>query len=212
MKKLLLAALIIIIISFIVGIASYNYLPNSLASHWGPNGQVNGHMPKFWALFLLPVISIALFILFYFLPKIDPLKANYEKFQKYYDSFILVMILFMFYLYLLTILWNFRINFNMNTALIPALGFLFIYIGAIMKYLKRNWFIGIKTPWTITSDKVWDKTHKLGSRLFIISGIIMIAGIFFQNYIFWFVLVPVLVSAVWLFVYSYLEYRKTEKK
>ena len=212
MKKLVLAALLIVIISFIIGIASYNYLPDRLASHWGQNGNVNGYMPKFWALFLMPIISVGMFLLFYFLPKIDPLKKNYEKFRIYYESFILIIILFLFYIYLLTILWNFHIQFSMNIALIPALGFLFIYVGTIMKYLKRNWFIGIRTPWTISSEKVWDKTHKLGSILFKISGVITIIGIFFDDFILYFVLVPVIVSAVALFIYSYLEFRKEEKK
>jgi len=212
MKKLVLAALLIIIISFALGIISYNYLPDKLASHWGENGQVNGYMPKFWGLFLMPIISAGMLLLFYFLPKLDPLKENYKKFRVYYDSFILVIILFLFYIYLLTILWNFHIQFNMNLALIPALGFLYIYIGIILKYLKRNWFIGIRTPWTISNEKVWDKTHNLGSTLFKISGVITIIGIFFDDFIIYFVLVPIIVSAITLVIYSYLIYRKEEKK
>jgi len=212
MKKMLIGAFFIIVLSFIIGIASYNSLPSTLASHWGSNGNVNGYIPKFWALFLLPLISLGMLLLFYFIPRIDPLKKNYEKFRKYFDSFIFVIILFLFYIYLLTILWNFHVLFNMTTALIPALGFLFIYIGAILRNIKRNWFIGIRTPWTISSDKVWDKTHRLGSILFQISGIIMILGIFFDDFIVYFILVPIIVSAVALVVYSYLEYRKLEKK
>jgi uncharacterized membrane protein len=212
MKKLFAAALLIVIISFIIGIVSYNYLPDRLASHWGENGQVNGYMPKFWALFLMPIISLGMILLFYFLPKIDPLKKNYEKFRKYYDSFIFVIVLFLLYIYLLTIFWNFRIKFNMNMALIPALGFLFIYVGVILENIKRNWFIGIRTPWTISNDKVWDKTHKLGSKLFVISGIITLIGILFEDFIIYFILVPILVSAVFLFIYSYLVYRNTVKK
>jgi uncharacterized membrane protein len=208
MKKLLLTALVIVIISFIIGIASYTHLPNMLASHWGENGNVNGYMPKFWALFLIPVISAALLLLFYFLPRIDPLKKNYEKFMKYYDSFILLIIIFMFYIYILTILWNFHVNFSMNLALIPALGFLFFYAGVVMKHLKRNWFIGIRTPWTISSDKVWDKTHKLGSILFRISGVVTLIGIFFESLVLWFLLVPIILSAIGLIIYSYLVYRK----
>jgi uncharacterized membrane protein len=165
-------------------------------------------MSKFWGIFLMPLLSIALFLLFIYLPKLDPLKKNYKSFSNYYDSFILVMIVFLFYAYLLTILWNFGFNFNMSLALIPALGFLFFYIGIILKKLKRNWFIGIKTPWTVSSDKVWEKTHKLGSTLFKISGIITIIGVFFPSYIIWFTLLPVIFSSVWLIIYSYLEYRK----
>ena len=212
MKKMLVAAFLIVIISFVIGIASYSYLPNELASHWGENGNVNGYVPKFWALFLLPMISVGMILLFYFLPKIDPLKKNYEKFRRYYDSFVFIIITFLFYIYILTILWNFRIQFNMNIALIPALGFLFIYIGLILENIKRNWFIGIRTPWTISSDKVWDKTHKLGSKLFVITGIITIIGIFFDDFILYFILVPIIVSAIILIIYSYLEWRKEEKK
>ena len=204
-------SIIIVLLSFLIGIFSYQYFPDKIASHWGSDGQVNGYMSKFWGIFLVPIISIAMLLLFYFLPKLDPLKKNYKKFRTYYDSFILIMIIFLFYIYLLTILWNFRVKFNINLAIIPALGFLFIYLGIILKHLKRNWFIGIRTPWTISNDKVWEKTHKIGSKLFIGSGIITLLGIFFPNYMIWFILVPIIASSIWLFIYSYLEYRKIKK-
>ena len=200
--------IIIIAITFLIGIFSYSYLPAELASHWNAQGEVNGYMTKFWGVFLLPIIMLGIFLLFFFIPKIDPLKENYKKFRRYYDSFVLVIILFMFYTYLITLLWNLGIKINMSLALIPALGFLFIYLGIILKNVKRNWFIGIRTPWTISSDRVWKKTHELGSKLFIISGVITLAGIFFPQYILWFVIIPVLVSVIISTVYSYLEYRK----
>jgi len=211
MKKTHLAAILIIVFSFLIGIYSYGHFPDKIASHWNSSGLVDGFMSKFWGIFLIPLLSIALFLLFIYLPKLDPLKKNYKSFSNYYDSFILVMIVFLFYAYLLTILWNFGFSFNMSLALIPALGFLFFYIGIILKKLKRNWFIGIKTPWTVSSDKVWEKTHKLGSTLFKISGIITIIGVFFPGYIIWFTLVPVILSSIWLIIYSYLEYKKIKK-
>lgn len=210
MNKLNLITLLLIILSFLIGIFSYQYLPDKIASHWDSQGNVNGYIQKFWGIFLLPIISISLFLLFYFLPKIDHLKENYKKFKSYYDSFILIIILFMFYIYILTLIWNFGVQFNMNLSLIPALGFLFIYIGIILKKIKRNWFIGIRTPWTITSNKVWDKTHKLGSKLFILSGIITLLGIFFSDYMIWFILVPVILSSIISIIYSYLEFKKNK--
>lgn len=212
MNKYYIIAILIILLSFIIGIYSYSYFPDKIASHWDSQGQVNGYMSKFWGVFLLPVILIAMFLLFIFLPKLDPLKKNYKKFRNYYDSLILIIMLFMFYIYLLTIIWNFGIKFDMNLAFIPALGFLFFYIGIILDKLKRNWFIGIRTPWTISNDKVWEKTHILGSKLFRISGIITLIGIFFSDYMIWFVLVPILISSIWLVIYSYLEYKKIKKK
>jgi uncharacterized membrane protein len=208
MNKLTLISIVIIVLSFVIGIISYQYLPDKIASHWDSQGQVNGYMYKFFGVFLLPLILIGLFLLFYLLPKIDPLKENYKKFKRYYDSFVLILVLFIFYIYMQTIVWNFGTKFNMNLSLIPALGFLFIYIGIVLKKVKRNWFIGIRTPWTISNDKVWDKTRKLGSRLFILSGIITLLGIFFPNYMIVFILVPVIVSSIISIIYSYLEYRK----
>jgi uncharacterized membrane protein len=211
MNKTFVTSIVIIILSFLIGIYAYQYFPDKIASHWDTNGQVNGYMPKFWGIFLVPIISVVMLLLFTFLPKLDPLKKNYKKFKEYYNSFILMILIFLFYTFLLTIIWNFGIIFNMSLAIIPALGFLFFYIGILLKYLKRNWFIGIRTPWTISNDKVWDKTHKLGSKLFKLSGIIILLGIFFPSYMIWFVLVPVIISSIWLFIYSYLEYKKIKR-
>ncbi|HRZ85378.1 MAG TPA: SdpI family protein [Candidatus Paceibacterota bacterium] len=208
MDKIKIITAIIIVLSFLIGIISYQYFPDKIASHWDSHGEVNGYMSKFFGIFLLPFISIIIFLLFLLLPKIDPLKKNYVKFKNQYSSFILVITLFMFYIYLLTIFWNFGIKINMNLSLIPAIGILFIYIGIMFKKIKRNWFIGIRTAWTINNDKVWEKTHRLGSKLFITSGIITIFGIFFPEYLLWFVLAPVIISSIICIIYSYLEYRK----
>lgn len=94
----------------------------------------------------MPIVTIAMWLLFLLIPKIDPLKKNIEKFRKYYDNFILLMILFLFYIFLLTIAWNKGVRFDMTTAIIPAIGILFYYIGSLMSYIKRNWFMGIRTP------------------------------------------------------------------
>jgi len=74
-----------------------------------------------------------------------------------------------------------------------------------------NWFIGIRTPWTLSSEKVWDKTHKIGGRLFKIAGIIAIGGILFQNYAIFFIIVPILLAAIYSVVFSYIEYQKEIK-
>ena len=210
-KNVIIAAIALIIISFIISIYFYNLFPEKIASHWNTSGEVDSYMSKGIGLFLFPIVSLAILLLFLFIPLIDPLKKNIVKFRKYFDWFILLIIFFLFYIYLLTIFWNLGYEFNMNLALIPALGFLFYFIGILIEKSKRNWFVGIRTPWTLSSDKVWDKTHKLGGKLFKISGIIAIIGIFFEKYIIWFVLIPVLISVVWTFVYSYVEYRKLKK-
>ncbi|MCK5176311.1 MAG: SdpI family protein, partial [Candidatus Aenigmarchaeota archaeon] len=150
--------LTILLLSFAIGIYIYPQMPDKMASHWNAQGQVDGYMSKFWGVFLMPTISVGLLLLFLLIPKIDPLKANIEKFRKYYDDFIVMMIAFLFYVYLLTLVWNSGFVFNMTQFLTPASGLMFYYIGILTQNAKRNWFIGIRTPWTLSSENVWNKT------------------------------------------------------
>jgi len=211
MRKSEIIVLGIILLSFIVGIYLYPQMPEKMASHWNAKGEVDGYMSKFWGLFLMPLISVGLFLLFIAVPKIDPLKHNVEKFRRYYDGFIVLIIVFLFYLYLLTIFWNIGIRFEMIQLLVPAFGILFYYCGILTENAKRNWFIGIRTPWTLSNDVVWDKTHKIGGKLFKAAGIVAFMGIFFQSYALFFVLVPVILVAVYTVIYSYVEYQKEMK-
>lgn len=212
MKKSTIAILILIIASFIIAVYAFNTIQTDrIASHWDANGNVNGYMSKFWGLFLLPVMLIGLYFMFLLIPRIDPLKKNYKKFKTYYEGFILVIILFMFYVFVLTILSNLGYVFNMSKMIMPAVALLFIIMGVFMKKLKRNWFVGIRTPWTISNDVVWEKTHVLGSKLFIAIGLITLAGMFFQEFTLWFIILPILLSTIFLIIYSYVEFKKLKR-
>ena len=226
MKKSKIIILGIIISSFIMAIFLYSHMPDKMAceaniqgscrrqgsykmaSHWNIDGEVDSYVPKFWGVFLMPIISVGLLFLFMLIPKIDPLKENIEKFRKYFDGFIILIILYLFYIYILTILWNIGARFNMGQLIIPATGILFYYAGILIENSKRNWFIGIRTPWTLSNEKVWDKTHKVGGRLFKVAGIIAVLGIFFSRNAIFFVITPVILITVYTFIYSYFEYKK----
>ncbi|MCD6245198.1 MAG: SdpI family protein [Candidatus Korarchaeota archaeon] len=211
MRKNEIIALGVTLLSFVIGIYLYPQMPERMASHWNARGQVDGYIPKFWGLFLIPLTSVGLLLLFIIIPKIDPLKHNIEKFRKYYDIFVLLLIIFLLYIHLLTILWNMGVRFNMAQLLAPAFGILFYYCGILIENARRNWFIGIRTPWTLSSEKVWEKTHKVGGKLFKISGIIAFVGIFLQDYVLFLILVPVISTTIYTIVYSYFEYQKETK-
>lgn len=211
MRKSEIIILGIILLSFIVGFYFYPQMPEKVASHWNAQGQVDGYMSKFWGLFLMPFILIGLGLLFIAIPRIDPLKANIEKFRKYYDGFIILFFIFMLSPYFWTILWNIGIKISPNVTLPIGLGLLFFYCGILCENAKRNWFIGIRTPWTLSSERVWDKTHKIGGKLFKIAGVVAFVGIFFQSYALFFLLVPVILVAAYTIIYSYFEYRKGTK-
>ena len=92
--------------------------------------------------------------------------------------------------------------------MLPAMGLLFLFIGFMLRKAKRNFFLGIRTPWTLSSDYVWDKPHQLGATLFMAAGVLaFIGGIFGGVTAFWFLFVPVISSTLFLLVYSYLLYR-----
>ncbi len=141
----------IILVSFLIGVYLYPDMPDKMASHWNTNGMVDGYMPKFWGLFLMPVISILLFLAFILIPKIDPLKENIAKFRGYFDVFILLLFGFLFYLYMLTLLWNLDYRFDLIRLLAPAFGILIYYAGVMTENAKQNWFISIRTPWILSS-------------------------------------------------------------
>lgn len=203
-----LMALAIVLISFVVGIYFYAQMPESLASHWNASGQVDGYTSKFWGLFSLPLISLGLLLLLSLIPKIDPLKANIELFRGYYDALIVLVIAFLFYLHLLTILWNLGARFNMLQPLAPAFGLLFYYLGVLIQNAKRNWSIGIRTPWTLSSDRIWEETHKTGGKLFKAAGLVAVLGVFFPSYAIYLLIVPVLLVAAYMTLFSYFAYQR----
>ncbi len=212
-RTTLVIVLILLVASVLAGVLLWSRLPDPMASHWNVDDQVNGTMPKFWGVFLMPLISLALIALFMVIPAIDPLKANIAKFRDVFNLFIMFIMVFLAYIYGLSLVWNLGFNhFEMSQLLVPAIGLLFILIGYMLRKAKRNFFIGIRTPWTLSSDKVWDDTHRVGSWMFMGSGVLTIIGSFFGGATaFWFVFVPLIGSTVFLVIYSYLLYQQEIK-
>lgn len=203
---------VIVIAAFVAAAIAYPYMPDLMASHWNVAGEVNGYMSKFWGVYLMPAISAAMLLLFIVVPRIDPKKENIEKFRKYFDRFILLILLFLFYIYGLTLWWSLGGRFNMNVFLAPAFGALFFCIGSLVANAKMNYTIGIRTPWTLANEEVWRKTHELGGKLFKITGVLALCGIIFSGMAIWFILAPVFATTVAIVIYSYVEYRRQTKK
>ena len=201
----------LILVSFLTGAYLYSNMPEKMASHWDANGNVNGYMPKLLGLFLLPVISTILFLTFMLIPKIDPLKANIEKFRRHFDVFVLLLFVFLFYIHMLIMLWNMGYRFNIIQLLVPALGVIIYYSGVMIENAKQNWFIGVRTPWTLSSEVVWDKTNKLAGKLFRGAGVLAAMGLVFPKYAIFLILVPVILAAVYPIIYSYQKYQQEIK-
>ena len=159
---------------------------------------------------MMPLFLTGLFLLFLLIPLIDPLKANIAKFRETFNLFITFMVGFMVFVHALTLRWNLGYTgLGIGQAILPAMGLLFIVIGSLLRKAKRNFFIGIRTPWTLSSDTIWDKTHQLGAVLFMISGVLaVVGGIIGGDVAFWMLFIPLIGSTIFLLVYSYVLYER----
>ncbi len=211
-KTTLVIVVTLVLASFLAGVILWNSMPDAMASHWGTDDQVNGYMPKFWGLFMVPLMTAGMLALFMLIPLIDPLKANIAQFREYFNGIIVLITVFMLYVHVLTLAWNMgATNFRLSAALLPAMGLLFVFMGLMISKAKRNYFIGIRTPWTLSSDSVWDQTHRVGGKLFIASGVLALLGAFFPGQAIWFIMVPVMGSSLFTVGYSYYVYQRELK-
>lgn len=199
----------LIVLCILAGIAVYPQLPERVASHWNAAGQVDGYMPRFWGVAIFPLTLVAVFVILSLIPVIDPMKANIARFERYYAGFTVTIMAYLAYAYGLTLARNLGVRFDLMPALVPAIAVLTFAAGVMMEHAEQNWFIGIRTPWTLSSQTVWKKTHLLGGRLFKIAGVATLAGILLPSTWAWVWILGVLAAASsYPIVYSYVEYRK----
>ncbi|WP_171016921.1 SdpI family protein [Pseudalkalibacillus caeni] len=206
--------LIIIGLSVVPGIILYGQLPDQIPTHWGMNGKPDGYSSKEFGVFFFPILNLGLFFLMLFLPSIDPRKGNYQKFRGAYTIFRWVFHLFLMGTYFLALYSAYQESIgetaiNPGKFVLPGMGILFIVLGNYMGRFRHNYFVGIRTPWTLADERVWHKTHRLGGKLFVMAGIIVLLGAFVEGFVqIFFVIGPLLGVSLFLFGYSFFQYRK----
>jgi len=205
----------IVVINFLLSLLVLGFglimkprLPQPMAVHWGANGVADGYGSTFTGIWLLPIMVVGLTLLLLVIPSIDPLKENIRKFSGDYNLFILMFAIFMLYMQMLTLAYNLGWILNLNTYILPAFGIFMIFVGQLVGKARRNYFIGIRTPWTLQDERVWDETHKKGGIAFKIGGVIALFGILFPSMGIWLLTVPLLLAAVYAIALSYFLYQK----
>jgi uncharacterized membrane protein len=210
MKLVRAAIALVLIITAGMTIVAYPVMPDAVASHWNAAGDMDSTLPRFWGLILIPLLMYGFCALLAALPRIDPLRNNYPKFQASYEGFILVFAAFLFVIQLQIILWGLGVPLSPNLVMPVMIGILFISIGFLLEHAEPNWFVGIRTPWTLSSDSVWKKTHQKGATLFRLAGVVSMIGVLAGRYAWLFILVPVIAVALYTVVYSYTEFKKEQ--
>ena len=198
----------LIILAFIVGILLYPDLPDKIPSHWNAQGEIDAWSSKSFGAFFFPGITLGIYLLMTFIPLIDPLRRNYSKFATPYFWFRTLFVLFFVLIYFYTLWSALGTELKINYFIIPTISILFILIGVFLPKIKKNYFVGIRTPWTIHSEEVWDKTHQFSGKLFIIAGVIAFLSLLLPKYTFPIFIIAILSAALISVIYSYFIFRK----
>jgi len=207
-KNAILIIIGLLIITIGISIVAEARMPAKMVSHWNAQGQPDGYSSKSFALYFLPAMELGLVFLLFGLPLIDPRKENIRKFQPAYNWFVVLVIGFMSYLHLLTLGWNIGLKFDFLRWMVPAFAVLIYFTGSLIGGAQPNWFIGIRTPWTLSDNRVWERTHRIGGVAFKCCGVISVAGLIHPPITFWLLIIPLMITAFGLVVYSYIYYRK----
>jgi uncharacterized membrane protein len=200
----------LVMASLAVGVYVYPNVPDRMPSHWNAAGQVDGYMPKLLALFLIPFGSLVMLGLFLLIPRVDPLRKNIEGFRGYYDGFVALLTFYLLYIQCLSIASALGYGLNMSQFLVPAASVLFIYLGVLLGKAKKNWFIGIRTPWTLSDERVWNETHRIGGKILILAGLVTLLGAVFPEFALALILAPLISVTIYTTYYSYHLYKKLE--
>ncbi|MCF7911326.1 MAG: SdpI family protein [Candidatus Cloacimonetes bacterium] len=210
-------AIIIFLITVILGLVIGLPLPKDveIPIHWNIEGKVDNTASKTQGLLMLPGIILLLLLFFMFFPRISTrYRKQEERFKSILPVFANIMVLMFGCMYLLSLVVAREASFDGTELLWVLLGIMFILLGNLFPKLPSSFFIGIRTPWTLSSEEVWRKTHRVGGYAFVTGGIFFIlAGVvgnlFGIGRILFYVIMGLMV--IYPILYSYIEYQKVLK-
>ena len=204
---------LLLIFTFALSFYFYNNFPETVPVHWNLKGEADNFGPRWVAAILMPMVILFLYIMFLVLPLLDPRKKRYKQFTKTYHVIKISLVFFMFIVYLISGFKILGYNIPIEVWMPSMVGILFMVLGNYISKIKNNWFVGIRTPWTLSSEEVWNKTHRLAGKIFVIGGLVMISIQFIsaslQMTVFFIMIATMVLVPI---VYSYLIYLKNENE
>lgn len=204
--------ILLIVFSIISSFYFFQQMPEKIPIHWNFKGEIDNWGSSLSHVLTINLVMIGMYLLFLLLPYIDPRRERYGQFKKVYHIFKNILLLFFAVIFFITNLSAIGYNINISTYIPLLVGILFIVIGNYMPKIKMNWFMGIRTPWTLSSEETWDKTHQLGKKLFMFSGLLIaIQGFLPENYRIPLFILAIAIILIGSFLGSYLIYLKSKK-
>lgn len=203
----LVVSAVFFLIAVIAAVWLYPQLPAQMPTHWGLQGHVDGTMPRFWGAAFPALMILVLGLLMPLLPRISPRRFEITPFAPVYAILMLTIQDVMLVVGLSVLLSGAGYALPMPMIAMLSVGVLLMVLGNYMGKLRKNFFIGIRTPWTLTSDAVWERTHRLGGRLFMLAGLVMVVGVLIGAPV-WLAIATIAAAVLIPCVYSYLVYRR----
>jgi uncharacterized membrane protein len=164
------------VLSFATAAALYRRLPQVMPAHWNASGRADGFVSKPLGPFILPLVTAGAYLLFLIIPRISPRDYSIERFRRVFDVMQAATTGLLFLVTALVLLAGAGAPVPIARVVPAALGLFFAVLGNFTGKVTRNFFVGFRTPWTLANDEVWLRTHRLGGRLFVLSGLALLAA------------------------------------
>jgi uncharacterized membrane protein len=208
-----LPALLVLVLMVALAIWAWSWAPERMPVHWGISGQPDRWGGRAEGVLVFPGIGLLLYLLMLVLPKLDPGRANYARFADAYFTVRLAVLGMIAGVQVVTLAVARGRLADVNPFLLPLLGVLFLVIGNLLGKLRPNWFIGIRTPWTLSSKRSWSKTHRAGGWVFVVCGVLFVAaGVVQRPWAQWTAMAALSAGVLGLVVLSYVVWRDDPDK
>jgi len=184
--------LVIAALAVALSIWAYPSLPPTVATHWNLRGTPDGFSSRLVAVAIGPLVILGITLLFNVLPKFDPRRENYAKFLHTYWLFANAVTAFLLIIHAVVLATGLGYSVRIDRLMPLFIGLLFVVIGNYLTRVEPNWFVGIRTPWTLSSDTVWRKTHRTGGWLMVLGGLVVASAAFLPHS----ALLPLIIAAV----------------
>ncbi|SHI81833.1 SdpI family protein [Lutispora thermophila] len=205
-----LPLILMIIAAFAITIYFYPMLPDRIPTHWNFKGEIDGYSGKLSGAYLLPVMNLIMYGLFILIPLLDPKKENYKLFSSTYIFFRYLFHIYFLAFHAVIIAAALGYDVDMGRFVMFGISMLFMLMGNVMGRVKHNYFIGIRTPWTLASEEVWKKTHRLAALLWTVAGFIGIILALFRINLIWMLIVMLIASSLIPTAYSYILFNRAK--
>lgn len=201
-------SLAMLLIAVTLSLVCYPALPDPMPTHWNLAGEVDGWSSKAYGAFLMPLVMVFVVALFAALPRISPRGFSLDPQSRAYRTIELATVAFLFCIHGVVLLSATGTRIDVRILIPMLLGALFVILGNSMAKMRRNFFIGIRTPWTLADEDVWFRTHRLGGKVFVLSGIALMIVPFAGEAQYAAVTTILIATAFIPIVYSYVIYRR----